>query len=70
MPIIPDNDPSEAYDVRLMPEHPRGPRGGWWTVTRKGIPVRHFGPDNSAGTKRYCCNPEYRLSRQHKYIHD
>jgi hypothetical protein len=24
MPIIPDNDPNEAYDIVPMAEHPRG----------------------------------------------
>ena len=42
MPIIPDNDPNEAYDVIPMPIEPHGPTDGWWTVTCNGIPVHHF----------------------------
>jgi hypothetical protein len=38
MPIIPENDPNGAYDVIPMDEHPRGPRGGGWTVTCTAFP--------------------------------
>jgi hypothetical protein len=69
MPIIPDNDPNEAYDVVPMKEHERGPRGDWHTVTCNGIPVFHFAPANIWDAERYCCDPRYRLSLETKYIH-
>ena len=44
MPIIPGQDPDEAYDVVLMKHWPRG---GWWTVTCNGIPLHHFAPEHN-----------------------
>jgi len=37
-----DPDPNEAYEVVPMKPEPHGPPGDWWTVTRNGIPDRHF----------------------------
>jgi hypothetical protein len=37
-----------------------GPPKGWWTVTRNGIPVRHFPGKDKA--ERYATDPEYRAS--------
>lgn len=42
MPIIPDRDPNEAYEVVPMKAEPYGPPPTWWTVTCNGIPVHHF----------------------------
>ena len=70
MPIIPGCDPSEAYDVIPMPDHPRGPRGGWWTVTCNGIPVHHFAPERRDLAEKYARDTEYRLSLVRRYIHD
>jgi hypothetical protein len=69
MPIIPENDPNEAYDVVPMKVEPHGPPADWWTVTCNGIAVNHFAPGNIWGAERYCCDPEYRLSLERKYIH-
>jgi hypothetical protein len=70
MPIIPGHDPNEAYDVIPMEEHPRGPRGGWWTVTCNRIPVRHCAPDRRDLAERYATDPDYRLSLVTKFLHD
>jgi hypothetical protein len=59
IPSRPGDDPNEAYDVVPMPDKPYGP-SGWWTVTCNGIPVRHFGPDEKDGARRYATDPEYR----------
>lgn len=69
MPIIPENDPNEAYEVVPMRVEPHGPAAGWWTVTCNGIPVHHFVPAMFSGAERYCSDPEYRLSRETRYIH-
>jgi hypothetical protein len=53
---IPGNDPNAAYDVVPSREWPQG----WWTVTRNGIPVRHFG--NKTTAERYATDPKYRAS--------
>ena len=46
-PAPDQDDPNEAYDVVPMKSVAHGPPGDWWTVTRNGIPDRHF----SAGRK-------------------
>ena len=38
MPIDPDNDPNEAYEVKNVPEEMRGPPPDWWMVTSNGDP--------------------------------
>jgi hypothetical protein len=48
MPIIPDNDPNEAYDVGHMLPVPHGLPPEWWTVFCNGVPVYHFAPDMRA----------------------
>lgn len=37
MPIDPDNDPNEAYEVVPMKPEPHGPPADWWTLTCNGI---------------------------------
>ena len=53
---IPGNDPNAAYDVVPSGRWPND----WWTVTRNGIPVRHFA--NKAVAERYATDPKYRAS--------
>ncbi len=55
-----DYDPNEAYEV--VPREPGlyGPPHTWWTVKRKGIPVRYFPGKEKA--ERYATDPEYRAS--------
>ncbi len=70
MPIIPENDPNEAYDVVPMADDPHGPRGGWWTVECNGIAVHHFAPERRDLADRYASDPAYRMSRIVKKLHD
>jgi len=70
MPIHPENDPNEAYEIVPMKVEPHGPPGDWWTVTCNGIPVQHFTPNNRDKAERYCCDPEYRLSLLVTKLHD
>jgi hypothetical protein len=53
-----------------MDEHPRGPRGGWWTATCNGIPVHHFAPKNRVHAERYVSDPDYRLSLVTTKLHE
>jgi hypothetical protein len=48
MPIIPENDPNEAYEIGHLPlrEHDLPP--DWWTVFCNGILVHHFAPERRA----------------------
>ena len=68
MPLVPNNDPNEAYEVVPMKKEPHGPEG-WWTVTCNGIPVRHFAPDKKDRAERYCVDAEFRKSLVRRYIH-
>lgn len=70
MPIIPDRDPNEAYEVVPMKAEVHGPPPTWWTVTCNGIPVYHFTPDSRADAQRYATDPAYRRSRERQYLHD
>jgi hypothetical protein len=46
------DDPNEAYEVVPIAQMGRGPPDSWWTVTRNGIPVRHFpGRGRLCGTR-------------------
>ena len=55
-----DDDPNEAYEVVPIEPGPHGLPGGWWTVKRNGLPVRHFpGKENA---QRFATDPEYRAS--------
>jgi hypothetical protein len=70
MPIIPDNDPNEAYEVIPMPIQPHGPRDGWWTVICNGIPVHHFAPERRDLAERYQRDPGFRLASVRRFLHD
>jgi hypothetical protein len=70
MPIIPGDDPNEAYDVIPTPVRPHGPTDGWWTVTCNGVPVHHFAPDRRDLAEMYQRDPEYRLSLVRRFLHD
>jgi hypothetical protein len=53
-----DEDPNEAYEVVPVEPGPHGPPHTWWTVKRKGVPVRYFpGKEKAQRT-----DPEYRAS--------
>jgi hypothetical protein len=53
-----DDDPNEAYEVVPAEPGPHGPPHTWWTVKRKGIPVRYFPGKDKA--ERFATDPEYR----------
>jgi hypothetical protein len=57
-----DDDPNEAYEVVPIEPGPHGPPHTWWTVKRKGIPVRYFPGKEKA--ERYATDPEYRASHR------
>ena len=46
MTVDRDPDTNEAYEIVPMKPEPHGPPGDWWTVTRNGIPDRHFSPSD------------------------
>lgn len=70
MPIIPECDPNEAYEVVPMKPAAHGPPPTWWTVTCNGIPVHHFTPATRASADRYATDPAFRLSLERQYLHD
>ncbi len=70
MPIDPDNDPNEAYEVHPEKQEPHGPPADWWMVTCNGIPVQHFFPHAKDKAERYCRDPAYRLSLVTKKLHE
>jgi hypothetical protein len=55
-----DDDPNEVYEVVPVEPGPHGPSHTWWTVKRKGIPVRYFPGKEKA--ERFATDPEYRAS--------
>jgi hypothetical protein len=57
---VTDDDPNEAHEVVPIEPGPHVPPEGWWTVKRKGLPVRHFPGKEKA--ERYATDPEYRAS--------
>ena len=63
--LDPDNDHSEAYVVIPMPAELRGPPH-WWTVTRNGVPVRHYPPKAHDLAERFATDPAYRLKLANK----
>ena len=69
MPIIPGQDPNEAYDVGHLPEREHDLPPDWWTVFCNGIPVRHCAPDRRDLAERYATDPEYRLSQIKTKLH-
>jgi hypothetical protein len=75
MPIIPGQDPNEAYEVgRLevghLPEREHDLPPDWWTVFCNGIPVRHCAPGRRDLAERYATDPGYRLSLVTTKLHD
>jgi hypothetical protein len=63
MPYHPDldHDPNEAYAVIPMPAELRGQAfRDWWTVTRNGVPVRHYPPQAHDLAERFATDPAYR----------
>jgi hypothetical protein len=49
---------------------PHGPPGDWWTVTRNGIPDRHFSASRKAEAERYATDPAHRAAiRSQKKAH-
>jgi hypothetical protein len=69
MPIIPENDPNEAYDVGHMPAVPHGLPPDWWTAFCNGIPVYHFAPDKRETAEHYATDPAYRLGLVTRFLH-
>jgi hypothetical protein len=68
--LDPDNDPNEAYAVIPMPPELRGPPE-WWTVTRNGVPVRHYPPQAHDLAERFATDPAYRRQLANKKMaHD
>jgi hypothetical protein len=66
-----DADPNEAYEVVPMKPEPHGPPSDWWTVTRNGIPDRHFSGSRKAEAERYATAPAHRAAmRGVKKAHD
>jgi hypothetical protein len=57
---VTDDDPNESYEVVPIEPGPHGPREGWWTVKRNGLPVRHFPGKEKA--QRFATDREYRAS--------
>jgi hypothetical protein len=70
MPIIPGQDPNEAYDIGHMPAREHDLPPDWWTVFCNGIPVRHCAPDRRDLAERYASDPDYRLSLITTKLHD
>jgi hypothetical protein len=65
-----DPDPNEAYEVAPIKIEPHGPPGDWWTVTRNGIPDRHFSASRKAEAERYATDPAHRAAiRSQKKAH-
>lgn len=68
MPIIPDCDPNEAYELVPMRPEPHGPPPTWLTALCNGIPVHHFSPIARAAAERYVTDPAFRLSCETRFI--
>jgi hypothetical protein len=62
MPIDPDNDPNEAYEIKNVTPEMRGPPPDWWMVTCNGSPVRFYAPAKRHLAERYASDPIYRRS--------
>jgi hypothetical protein len=56
------NDPNEAYAIIPKPIGPGQSDflSDWLTVTRYGVPVRHYSPEHRAAAEKYCTDPDYR----------
>jgi hypothetical protein len=53
-----------------MPPELRGPPE-WWTVTRNGVPVRHYPPQAHDLAERFATDPAYRQQLANKKMaHD
>ena len=69
----PDNDSNEAYTVIPMPAELRGTSDywiGWWTVTRNGVPVRHYPPKDYGLAERFATDSAYRQQLANKKTHE
>jgi hypothetical protein len=63
------NDPNDVYAVIPMPAELRGPGPAfrdWWTVTRNGVPVRHYPPQARDLADRFATDPAYRQQLANK----
>src|ERR1019366_566097 len=58
----------QAYEMVPIEPGPHGPPHTWWTVKRKGIPVRYFPGKEKA--ERHATDREYRasLGEQHSAL--
>ena len=68
-----DNDPNGAYTVIPMPANLRGTSdywAGWWTVTRNGVPVRHYPPKDYDLAERFAADPAYRAAAREPTTHE
>jgi hypothetical protein len=70
MPIIPGQDPNEAYDVGHMPAREHDIPPDWWTIFCNGIPVHHYSPSRRDLADRCATDADYRLSLGIKRLHD
>jgi hypothetical protein len=70
MPIDPENDPNEDYEIGHMPQRPHSMPPDWWTVFCNGVPVYHFAPDKVAEAERYVTDPAYRVNLVTRLLHD
>ena len=70
MPIIPGQDPNEAYEIDHMPAREHDLPPDWWTIFCNGIPVHHCAPGRRDLAERYATDPEYRLSLVTTKLHD
>jgi hypothetical protein len=70
MPIIPGQDPNEAYDVGHMSARQHDIPPDWWTIFCDGIPVHHRAPTRRDLAERYAADPGYRLSLVTTKLHD
>jgi len=69
----PDNDPNGAYTVIPMPADLRGTSDywtGWWTVTRNGVPVRHYPPKDYDLAERFATDSAYRQQLAKEKAHE
>ena len=59
----------QAYAVIPMPAELRGTSDywtGWWTVTRNGVPVRHYPPKDRDLAERFATDLAYNRQNAHE----